>query len=270
MNSSCVAAREAAIWELEEKQLQEKHQLASRQLKDLFFLKRHQMLTRHDKEMEQLKRVSDRRDEELQRKQALEKRRLPKIQKSDMKTRVQLFKQSLRIGGNIGVEEEREKIKEVSVAATSGLLRLRMHPLLTCSMFQFEDGERKRMKAEQLRQDLKHRKQQDGLRERNQAAAKELEQLQTEKRRMLMEHETQKMKELEDQYKGELHEWKSQLRPRKQVRDSVFPFYFVVFHIRTNMFQKKIVVSKIYLDELKTISVIIFSCSLIDTSKLFF
>ena len=111
--SGYFAAREAAIWELEEKQLLEKHQLATRQLKDLFFLKRHQMLTRHEKEMEQLKRVSDRRDEELQRKQALEKRRLPKIQKSDMKTRVQLFKQSLRIGGNISVEEEREKIKEV-------------------------------------------------------------------------------------------------------------------------------------------------------------
>lgn len=93
--------------------MQEKHQLASRQLKDLFFLKRHQMLTRHDKEMEQLKRVSDRREEELQRKQGLEKRRLPKIQKSDMKTRLQLFKQSLRIGGSISVEEEREKIKEV-------------------------------------------------------------------------------------------------------------------------------------------------------------
>ena len=111
--SASFSAREAAIWELEEKQLLEKHQLATRQLKDLFFLKRHQMLTRHEKEMEQLKRVSDRRDEELQRKQALEKRRLPKIQKSDMKTRVQLFKQSLRIGGNISVEEEREKIKEV-------------------------------------------------------------------------------------------------------------------------------------------------------------
>ena len=81
------------------------------------------------------------------------------------------------------------------------------------------------MKAEQLRQDLKHRKQQDTLRERNQAAAKELEQLQTEKRRMLMEHETQKMKELEDQYKGELHEWKGQLRPRKQVRFPLPLFY---------------------------------------------
>ncbi len=37
-------AREAAIWEMEERQLHEKHQLAKRQLKDMFFLQRHQML----------------------------------------------------------------------------------------------------------------------------------------------------------------------------------------------------------------------------------
>ena len=37
-------AREAAIWEMEERQLHERHQLAKRQLKDLFFLQRHQML----------------------------------------------------------------------------------------------------------------------------------------------------------------------------------------------------------------------------------
>lgn len=42
-------AREAAIWELEERHLHEKHQLAKRQLKDLFFLQRHQMLVRHEK-----------------------------------------------------------------------------------------------------------------------------------------------------------------------------------------------------------------------------
>ena len=39
-------AREAAIWEMEERQLHEKHQLAKRQLKDMFFLQRHQMLVR--------------------------------------------------------------------------------------------------------------------------------------------------------------------------------------------------------------------------------
>jgi len=42
-------AREAAIWELEEQHLNEKTTLAKRQLKDLFFLKRHQMMTRHGK-----------------------------------------------------------------------------------------------------------------------------------------------------------------------------------------------------------------------------
>lgn len=33
-----------------------------------------------------------------------------------------------------------------------------------------------------------------------------------------MEQETQKMKELDDQYTSELREWKQQLVPRKQVR----------------------------------------------------
>jgi len=37
-------AREAALWETEERHLHEKHQLAKRQLKDMFFLQRHQML----------------------------------------------------------------------------------------------------------------------------------------------------------------------------------------------------------------------------------
>ena len=33
-----------------------------------------------------------------------------------------------------------------------------------------------------------------------------------------MEHETQKIKELDEQYQTELREWKGQLRPRKQVK----------------------------------------------------
>lgn len=49
--------REAALWELEEKQIHERHQLAKRQLKDEFLLRRHQMLVRHDKELDQIKRL---------------------------------------------------------------------------------------------------------------------------------------------------------------------------------------------------------------------
>ena len=36
-------ARESALWELEERQIHEKQQLAKRQLKDGFFLQRHQV-----------------------------------------------------------------------------------------------------------------------------------------------------------------------------------------------------------------------------------
>jgi STE20-like kinase len=36
-------AREAALWELEERQIHEKQQLVKRQLKDMFFLQRHQV-----------------------------------------------------------------------------------------------------------------------------------------------------------------------------------------------------------------------------------
>lgn len=43
------AAREAAMWELEERHLQEKHQLFKQQLKDQYFMQRHQLLKRHEK-----------------------------------------------------------------------------------------------------------------------------------------------------------------------------------------------------------------------------
>lgn len=43
------AAREAAMWELEERHLQEKHQLLKQQLKDQYFMQRHQLLKRHEK-----------------------------------------------------------------------------------------------------------------------------------------------------------------------------------------------------------------------------
>ncbi|XP_064631284.1 serine/threonine-protein kinase 10-like isoform X4 [Lineus longissimus] len=191
-------AREAAIWEMEERHQHEKHQLAKRQLKDMFFLKRHQMLTRHDKELAQIKRINGRKEEELLRRQAIEKKRMPKIQKGEMKTRAQIFKQSLRISMVINADEERDKIR------------------------QFEENEKKRVKAEQLRQELKHKKQWDELTNKNMTQLRELEQLQAEKRKMLMEQETQKIQELDDHYENELVEWRSKLQPRKQQLEEEF------------------------------------------------
>ena len=64
---------------------------------------------------------------------------------------------------------------------------------------------------------MKHQRQLEESRASSATAIKELEQLQNEKRKMLMEHETQKLRDLDDAYGQELREWKGQLKPRKQV-----------------------------------------------------
>ena len=43
------AGHEAELWEIEQRQLQDRHQLARTQLKETFFLQRSQMLNRHQK-----------------------------------------------------------------------------------------------------------------------------------------------------------------------------------------------------------------------------
>lgn len=108
--------REAALWEIEEKHIHEKHQLMKRQLKDIFFLQRHQMLIRHSKELEQVKRRAARKEEELLKKQALEKRSLPKRIRTEMKARELMFRESMRISisGTNDPEMEKNKFKEVS------------------------------------------------------------------------------------------------------------------------------------------------------------
>lgn len=51
----------------------------------------------------------------------------------------------------------------------------------------------------------------------------ELEQLQNEKRKALLEHETAKLRECDEALQRELRDWKSQLHPRKQVCQVNFP-----------------------------------------------
>nr|CAD7571689.1 unnamed protein product [Timema californicum] len=188
-------SREAALWELEEKQIHEKQQLAKRQLKDIFFLQRHQMLSRHEKELEQIKRMNQRKEEELLKRQTVEKRALPKRIRNEMKAREMMFRESLRISlaVNTDPDEERDKLKK------------------------FQENEKKRYRAEQARFEVKHQRQLEELRATSEATIKELEQLQNEKRKMLMEHETMKLKEQEEAYSRDLKEWKGQLKPRKQV-----------------------------------------------------
>uniref|UniRef100_A0A8C8A101 non-specific serine/threonine protein kinase n=1 Tax=Oryzias sinensis TaxID=183150 RepID=A0A8C8A101_9TELE len=192
-------AREAAMWELEERHLQEKHQLFKQQLKDQYFMQRHQLLKRHEKEMEQMQRYNQRLIEELKNKQTQERTRLPKIQRSEAKTRMAMFKKSLRItAAGIPPEQERERVK------------------------QFAAQEERRQKNERLHQHQKHENQMRDLQLQCDANIRELQQLQNEKCHLLVEHETQKLKELDEEHSVELKEWREKLRPRKKALEEEF------------------------------------------------
>merc|ERR1712227_776069 len=149
-------AREAALWEMEERQLHERHQLAKRQLKDMFFLQRHQMLVHHEKELDHLKRMMERKEEELVRNQAVERRALPKRIKAEMRAREMMFRESLRISVTnlheaITPTEEKDRFKK------------------------FQEAEKKRYRAEQQRFEMKHSKQLEESKANSAAAIKELD-----------------------------------------------------------------------------------------------
>lgn len=64
-------------------------------------------------EKEQMQSYNQRMVEILKAKQQLEKSRLPKIQRSEAKTRMTMFKKSLRIASSGSAAEDKEKIKLV-------------------------------------------------------------------------------------------------------------------------------------------------------------
>lgn len=111
---NAMRTREALLWELEEKQLHERHQLSKRHVKEMCFMQRHQMIVRHEKELDQVKRMLQRKEENLIKKQALEKRALPKRIRAERKARELMFRESLRISSNLDPEVERERLKRVN------------------------------------------------------------------------------------------------------------------------------------------------------------
>uniref|UniRef100_A0A673AJZ1 non-specific serine/threonine protein kinase n=1 Tax=Sphaeramia orbicularis TaxID=375764 RepID=A0A673AJZ1_9TELE len=187
-----IREREATIWDMEEKNLFERHQLLKQQLKDQYFLQRHQLLKKHEKEQEQMQCYNQRMIELLKARQQQEKNRLPKIQRSEAKTRMAMFKKSLRINSTGSASEDREKIK------------------------QFSQQEDKRQKAERLHQQQKHENQMREMVGQCESNIRELQQLQNEKCHLLVENETQRLKHLDEQHNQLLKDWRDHLKPRKK------------------------------------------------------
>lgn len=61
-----------------------------------------------------MQRYNQRLIEELKNRQTQERARLPKIQRGEAKTRMAMFKKSLRINSTATPDQDREKIKQVN------------------------------------------------------------------------------------------------------------------------------------------------------------
>ncbi|XP_005808843.1 serine/threonine-protein kinase 10-like [Xiphophorus maculatus] len=187
-----IREREATLWDMEEKNLLDKHQLLKQQMKDQYFLQRHLLLKKHEKEQEQMQSYNQRMIELLKNRQQQEKTRLPKIQRNEAKTRMTMFKKSLRINLTGSASEDRDKVK------------------------QFSQQEQKRQKAERQHQQQKHENQLKEMMGQCESNIRELQQLQNEKCHMLIENETQRLKHLDEQHAKQMKEWREQLRVRKK------------------------------------------------------
>ncbi|TNN22535.1 Serine/threonine-protein kinase 10 [Liparis tanakae] len=192
------------------------------QLKDQYFLQRHQLLKKHEKvglllfftpphppppppppphlpvfdlqEQEQMQCYNQRMIEILKAKQQQEKSRLPKIQRGEAKTRMAMFKKSLRINATAGSgAEDRDRVKQFSLQ------------------------EERRQKAERLHQLQKHENQMREMIGQCDGNIRELQQLQNEKCHLLVENETQRLKQLDEQHNQLMKDWRDQLKPRKMV-----------------------------------------------------
>ncbi|XP_053505578.1 serine/threonine-protein kinase 10 [Ictalurus furcatus] len=187
-----IREKEGAIWELEEKNLHERWQLLKQQLKEQYFLQRHQLLKKHEKEQEHMNCYNQRMIELLKVRQQQERNRLPKIQRNEGKTRMAMFKKSLRINSSGSAAEDRERVK------------------------QFARQEEKRQKAERLHQQQKHDNQMREMIGQCDGNLRELQQLQNEKCHLLVENETQRLKVLDEHHNQLLKDWRAQLHPRKK------------------------------------------------------
>ena len=75
-----------------------------------------QMLLRHEKELEQVRRQNTHREEELIKRQTVERRHLPKRIRQEMKARELMFRESMRISTtNLpdSHRDEKEQLKKV-------------------------------------------------------------------------------------------------------------------------------------------------------------
>ncbi|XP_059819334.1 STE20-like serine/threonine-protein kinase [Hypanus sabinus] len=184
--------REEVVWDVEQRHLNEKYHLFKQQVKEQFSLQRLQLMKRHEKEKERMSHDHHSLIEDLKSQQAQERARLPKTQRHEAKTQLNIFKQSLKSQA-VSPLEQRDLIK------------------------QFMVQEEAQQKAERQHQQQLHEAQYKELMKQCENNSAELQQLQNEKLHLLIDSEKEKLKTLNEEHTMELKEWKERLASRRGI-----------------------------------------------------
>uniref|UniRef100_A0A0N4ZC20 Protein kinase domain-containing protein n=1 Tax=Parastrongyloides trichosuri TaxID=131310 RepID=A0A0N4ZC20_PARTI len=194
-----IRSRENAVWELMERQLEERHVLYKHQLQEQYYVRRANMIRRHGIERDFVNTIHQNIEEAMYKDIMLGQKKMPKTLKSESRTRIAMFKESLKISMSDQPSYViNEKIKE------------------------FEEQEKHRIKK-QL-QDYKQRchRRYAQMVTKNRAIMKELEEIQDSKRVLLKENEIAKEKDYDNTFAHALTTFRESVPQRKMQMEAEF------------------------------------------------
>ncbi|CAF0731156.1 unnamed protein product [Brachionus calyciflorus] len=203
-----IRTREAAIWELERLQMEQRYNVVRKHVRDFFYLQRHLMLSKQEKDLEHLRQLNTKLEEDLIRRQNEEKRLFMKSLRQEQRSRREMYRRSLYIipvsnaqsslSEKLSADEEKRKLKE------------------------FEEREKERFENELQRLNIRHIKQLEEYRVKADNIMKDLDDEQRLKRKQLVDAETKCLRDVDERYNQEYAYWQNRLRSRKQKLEDDF------------------------------------------------
>ena len=184
-----------ALSALEQEHVQESQQMLKHQLKATFWMQQYQMHYRHEQELDQLRRLQEKKLADLQKKFDSDKRLLPKKQRTATTVKRKELKKSIASSDKT---TQKAKMKE------------------------FESDETRRTKAEHTQMEENFRASLDGLKTSVLEETDELKKMQEVKKRTLVGNETEKLKELEERHGTEIKQFLGEVAKKEQALQAQF------------------------------------------------
>uniref|UniRef100_A0A0K0FCR1 Protein kinase domain-containing protein n=1 Tax=Strongyloides venezuelensis TaxID=75913 RepID=A0A0K0FCR1_STRVS len=194
-----IRSRENALWELMERQLEERHVLYKHQLQEQYYVRRANMIRRHGIERDFIHTIHQNIEEAMYKDILLGQKKMPKTLKAESRTRIAMFKESLKISMNDQPSHViNEKVKE------------------------FEEQEKHRIKKQLHEYKQRCHRRYAQMVTKNRAIMKELEEIQDSKRVMLKENEIAKEKDYDNTFTHALTTFRESLPQRKVQMEAEF------------------------------------------------